>query len=91
VAINLNIPESQATQFYREYWKLRLLHQLNSLYEKTNGRIWVLVELYQNLIENGGMSIEQVINAVNAAANKLPYMEDLYRQVKEEVDNLKDR
>src|SRR5918992_4084704 len=46
VAINLNIPESQATQFYREYWKLMRLHQLNSLYEKTNGKIWPLWELY---------------------------------------------
>ena len=91
VAINLNISEAQATQFYQEYWNLVGIHQLNCLYKKTNGKIWVLVELYQNLMKNRGMSIEQVVNAVDTAANKLPYMEDLHRQVKEEVDDLKDR
>jgi hypothetical protein len=59
--------------------------------QKTSGEIWVIVELYKNLIENRGMNIEQVVNAVDTAANRLPYMEDLYRQAKEEVDNLKDR
>jgi hypothetical protein len=70
VAINLNIPESQATQFYREYWKLTGLHQLNSLYEKTNGKMWPLWKLYQELIERRSMTIEQVVNAVDTAANK---------------------
>jgi hypothetical protein len=31
VAINLNIPEAQATQFYREYWRLCGFYELNSL------------------------------------------------------------
>jgi hypothetical protein len=34
------------------------------------------------------MSIEQFVNAVDTAANKLPYMEDLPRQVKGEMDDL---
>ena len=34
------------------------------------------------------MSIEQVDNAVDIAANKLPYMESLYGQVKEQVDKM---
>ena len=34
------------------------------------------------------MSIEQVINAVEIAANKLPHMDIHYRQVKEEVDSM---
>jgi hypothetical protein len=37
------------------------------------------------------MSIEQVVNTVDTAANKLPYIESLYEQAKDEVDNLKDR
>jgi hypothetical protein len=91
VAIDLNIQESQATQFYKEYWRLRGFHELNSIYEKTNGKIWIIVELYKNLIENRGMSIDQIVNAVDTAANKLPYIESLYEQAKEEVDNLRDR
>jgi hypothetical protein len=34
------------------------------------------------------MSIEQVVNVVGIAIHKLPYMESLYKQVKDEVDKL---
>jgi hypothetical protein len=33
------------------------------------------------------MSIEQVTNVLEIAIHKLPYMEDLYKQVTHEVDN----
>jgi hypothetical protein len=35
-----------------------------------------------------GMSIEQVVNVVNTAVNRLPHMESLYRQIKDEVEKL---
>src|SRR5215210_4693777 len=41
VAIALNIRQSEATKYYREYWKLRGLQMLDSLYIKTNGKIWL--------------------------------------------------
>jgi DNA-directed RNA polymerase specialized sigma subunit len=59
IAIDLNISESQVTQFYREYWNLL-------------GNIWPLWKLYQELIDKRSMNIEQVGNAVDTAANKLP-------------------
>src|SRR5215211_6118723 len=34
VAIALNLGESEATKFYREYWKLKQLHNLNMVYEE---------------------------------------------------------
>ena len=34
------------------------------------------------------IGIEQVVIAVDIAANKLPYMENIYGQLKDEVDNL---
>jgi predicted DNA-binding protein YlxM (UPF0122 family) len=83
VAIALNIRQSEATKYYREYWKLRGLRMLDSLYRKTNGKIWLLWKLYQQLIKEKGMSIEQVVNAVDAAIHKLPYMENFYRQAKD--------
>ena len=33
-AIALNLTESEATKFYREYWKLKQLHNLNMVYEE---------------------------------------------------------
>ena len=34
------------------------------------------------------MSVEKVVHAVDIAGDKLPYMEALYGQVKDEVDNM---
>jgi hypothetical protein len=45
-------------------------------------------EIIQELIEKRGMSREQVVNAGDISIHKLPHMDNLYRQVKDEVDNL---
>jgi hypothetical protein len=34
VAIALNIREPEATQYYKEYWKLKQLYSLNKIYEE---------------------------------------------------------
>jgi len=88
VAIALNIRQSEATKYYREYWKLRGLQMLDSLYIKTNGKLWSFWKLYKELIEKRRMSIQQVANAVDIAIHKLPYMEGLYKQLKDEVDKM---
>jgi hypothetical protein len=88
VAIALNLPASKVSKLYREYWKLRGLDILNLIYKETNGKIWPLWKLYKQLIKEKGMSIEQVVNVVGIAIHKLPYMESLYEQVKEQVDKM---
>jgi hypothetical protein len=47
VAIALNLKESEATKFYKEYWKLKQLHNLNIVYEETKGDIEPLLRLYK--------------------------------------------
>jgi len=64
------------------------LDKLNSIYTKTNGKIWPLWKLYKQLIEKRGMSIEQVVNAVDIAIHKLPHMENLYRQAKDQAEKM---
>jgi archaellum component FlaC len=64
------------------------LDKLNTIYQETNGKIWPLWKLYKQLIKEKGMGSEKVANAVDIASNKLPHMDILYRQVKEEVENL---
>jgi septal ring factor EnvC (AmiA/AmiB activator) len=61
---------------------------LDSLYIKTNGKIWLLWKLYKELIKKRRMSIEQVVNAVEIAIHKLPYMESLYRQAKDQAEKM---
>ncbi|MDQ3868568.1 MAG: hypothetical protein M3250_03310 [Thermoproteota archaeon] len=87
VAIALNIRQSEATEYCREYWRLRALHKLNLIYKETNGKIWPFWKLYQ-LMKEKGMTIDQVANVVEIAIHKLPYMEGLYEQVKEQVERM---
>jgi len=88
VAIALNIRQSEAVKYYREYWKLKGLDKLNIIHKETNGNTWPLWRLYQQLIKKKGMSIAQVVNVVEIAIHKLPHMESLYKQLKDEVDKL---
>jgi septal ring factor EnvC (AmiA/AmiB activator) len=61
---------------------------LNLIYKETNGKIWIVLKLYKELIKQRGMSVEQVVNIVEIAIHKLPHMESLYKQLKDEVDKL---
>src|SRR5918997_2640487 len=47
VAIALNLRELEATKFYKEYWKLKQLHNLNMVYEETKGDIEPFLRLYK--------------------------------------------
>jgi hypothetical protein len=88
VAIILNLRELDATKLYREYWRLKRMDILNLIYIETNGKLGPFLKLYKRLIKEKGMNIEQVVNAVDIAIHKLPYMESLYKQIKEEVNKL---
>ena len=87
LAIALNLREPEVTKLYGEYWKLKRMHKLNSIYTETNGKLGRFLKLYR-LIKKKGMSIEHVVNAVDIDIHRLPYMESLYKQIKEEVENM---
>ena len=56
LAIELNIRESEATKFCREYWKLKLLHNLNMVYEEIKDDIASFLKLYK-LAKAKGMGV----------------------------------
>jgi phage shock protein A len=87
VAIALSLREPEATKLFIEYCKLKRLHILISIYKATNGELGLFLKLYR-LMKEKDMSVEKVVNAVAIAGDKLPYMESLYEQVKEQVDNM---
>ena len=87
VAIVLNLREPEATKYYREYWRLKRLDKLIFIFKETNGKLGPFLKIYR-LIKEKGMTIDQVVNAVDIAIHKLPYTESLYKQVKEQVDNM---
>jgi len=67
---------------YREYWKLRGWDILNIIHKETNGKLWIVLKLYRELIKRRHMSIEQVVNVVEIAIHKLPYIESFMDRLK---------
>jgi DNA-binding CsgD family transcriptional regulator len=88
VAIILNLREPEVTKLYKEYCKLNRRDILNLIDKETNGKLGIFLKLYKQLIKKKGMTIEQVGNIVEIAIHKLPHMESLYKQLKDEVDKL---
>jgi hypothetical protein len=88
VAISLNLTEPRVSKMYREYCKLKRQDILNLIDKETNGKLSSFLKLYKQLIKEKGMSVDQVVNAVEIAIHKLPYMENLYVQAKDQAENM---
>ena len=71
VAIKLDLRESEVTEYYREYWKLKGLHKLTIVYEEIKDDIKYFLKLY-GLSKAAGMTTEHVINLLEIANNDLP-------------------
>lgn len=88
VAIALDIRESETATYYREYWKLNDLHILNSLYEEiTADGVTHFLRLYR-YTKAAHMDAKQVLKLLKIANNELPILEDRYRKLKREADDL---
>jgi transposase len=87
VAIELNLRESEATKFYKEYWKLKQLHNLIIVYEETKGDIEPFLKLYR-LSKAKGMRVQQVVNLLEIANTDLPDIQHRYERLKREVSTL---
>jgi transposase len=77
VTIELNLGESEATKFYKEYWKLKQLHNLNMVYEETKDDIEPFLRLYR-LSKAAGMSARHVTNLLKIANTDLPDIQCRY-------------
>jgi septal ring factor EnvC (AmiA/AmiB activator) len=64
------------------------LGKLNLIHKETNGKLAPFLKLYKQLIKQKGMSVDQVIDLVEIAIHKLPYMESLYRQAKDQAEKM---
>jgi hypothetical protein len=88
VAVTLSLREPAATKLFTEYCKLKRLHILISIYKETNSELESFLVIYTKLIKEKGMSVKKVVKTVDIAGDKLPYLENLYGQAKEQVDNM---
>jgi hypothetical protein len=87
VAIALNLRESEATKYYKEYWKLKQQHNLNVVYEELKGDIDPFLRLYR-LSKAKGMGVQQVVNLLEIANTDLPDIQCRYERIKREVNTL---
>jgi hypothetical protein len=87
VAIELNLRESEATKFYKEYWKLKQLHNLNMAYEEVKGDIEPFLKLYR-LSKAKGMGVKHVVNLLTIANEDLPAIEKRYKRLRNDVSML---
>jgi hypothetical protein len=87
VAIALNLGESEATKFYREYWKLKQLHNLNMVYEETKGNIEPFLRLYK-LAKRKGIGVRHVVDILATANNDLPAIEERVKMLRNDITML---
>ena len=64
----MNLSESEATKFYKEYWELKQLHNLNMVYEELKGDIEPFLKLHK-LSKAKGIGVKQVVNLLEIANN----------------------
>src|ERR671910_347450 len=81
VAIALILRESEATKFYKEYWKLKQLHNLNMVYEDLKGDIEPFLRLYK-LSKRKGIGVRHVVDILAIANNDLPDIQYKYERLK---------
>jgi hypothetical protein len=87
VAIALNLRESEATKFYKDYWKLKQRHNLTLIYEELKGDIEYFLKL-QKLSKAKGMSVKQVVNLLQIANNDLPAVEKQFKRLRNDISML---
>jgi hypothetical protein len=90
VAIALNLRESEATKFYKEYWKLKQLYNLNIVYEETKGDIDPFLKLHK-LSKANGLGVKQVVNLLQIANNDLLAVEKRFKRLRNEISMLQFR
>jgi len=87
VAIELNLRESEATEFYKEYWKLNQLYNLNMVYEEVEDDIGYFVKLYK-LSKAKRMNVQKVVNLLKIANDDLPPIEERLKRLRNNVSIL---
>src|SRR5438477_6952091 len=88
VAIQLGLPERQATRYCREYWELEGLHDLTWLYEERKPHLQSFLRLH-NIMETQGIDDENDIANVLKYANDLRNLQQYWENLQSNNHNLK--
>jgi transposase len=88
VAITLNLREKEVSEYYREYWNLTGMYQLNQIYEELKDEgIWSVLQLYGRM-KTEGLSSQQVSRILKTTITLERNIRDLEgEQARLEVSN----
>jgi hypothetical protein len=90
VAIELDLNEKQITKYYMEYWKLKGLYKLNLVHDEIKDDIAYFAKLYR-LSKAAGNTPEHVVRLLNIANNDLPALENKYKKLQRNVNELESK
>ena len=90
VAIELDLRESQVTKYYKEYWKLKGMYKLNLIHDEIKDDIAYFAKLYR-LSKAAGNTPEHVVSLLNIANNDLPALENKYKKLQRNVNDLESK
>src|SRR6187399_1170571 len=88
VAIQLGLPERQATKYCREYWELTGLHELTFLYEERKHHLPSFIRLH-NIMQRQGIDDENDIANVLKYAKELPNLQRYCQNLQNQAQHLK--
>ncbi|MDQ6667771.1 MAG: hypothetical protein M3Y53_06035 [Thermoproteota archaeon] len=86
VSIKLDLEAEQVAKLYRQYWDLRGVHELNTIYEEINKEIFTFLELYKTA-RRAGMGIQQVVDVLKSV-DELPFLESQRDKLKNDIQKL---
>jgi hypothetical protein len=83
VASELNLPGPQVQQFYSEYWNLRKMHKLVTIYQEIQDSIEYFLKLFR-LGKKEDLTPEQIMKLVQMA-DDIHNLEEKFHQLQSEV------
>ena len=85
VAIELDLPQPQVTQLRLEYWRLKSQDKIDTLYAKIGINIFSLLKLYNILVIERKMNVEEIAGVVEIDLFDLPDMKARLEESTREV------
>lgn len=86
VSAELNLPGPQVIQYYIEYWELRDMHQLYTLYQENKNSIGYSLEAFR-LARKEGLSPQEIANNLRMA-NNIQGLKEQYQHFQKEIMEL---
>jgi hypothetical protein len=83
VAAELNLPGPQVQQFYVEYWNLRRMHKLVTIYQEIQDNMGYYLKLFR-LGSQKGVTPEQIIKLVQMA-DSIHKLQDKFQELQREI------